>query len=573
MKQQIKRLAAVLGLVSLVALAGCGGGSGTSSSGTTSVSGVVADGYLVGAKVCLDKNNNKKCDAGEPSATTTAGGSYTLSDVSSADIATYPMLVEVTTSATDAERGPVTAGYVLTAPAGKTAFISPLTTLIQNQVETTGVTPEVAEATIRNSLGLSASTSLFADFKPADANATTEQKLAASVAKVIATTIATNKTAIETAVGASNTTVDAVVKLIVQQVMQQLPTVLQQVQTSLVNGTLPESAVSNVVSASSLAVDTSNTTTLQNSLSAVSATTTISDLVAAMTGGSYWIERYQTGTDNSGNPVYTAYYGKNVYTSSTNLVAFSQYWLSGSSWQIAGGSEIYLTSSGWQVENGTGGSYNPATGEFTSAGGGEKAKVSLVKYDVSGKTMSSYLTTAFQGTRPSSTFPAGSEAYRFTMTNVTDTYRLSEQVCSAYDNSGSCTTPITNLTTVLSTFTRSDGRWWGDGLVAFYFGTATSSTSGTLELYSQDVLSSSSYASAQRIATSTYQIKTVNGVQILVADLRPAGGSQKIFAVYNGQVYGGEFNPANVARLDSSYNFNKIAVNAIAAAVGFPAIP
>jgi hypothetical protein len=321
MKQQMKRLAAVLGMVSLVALAGCGGGGGTATSTTpttpttTSVSGVVADGYLLGAKVCLDKNNNKKCDSDEPSAITTAGGHYTLASVSSADIAAYPILVEVTPSATDEQRGAVTAGYVLTAPAGKTDFISPLTTLIQNQVETTGVSADDAERTVRNSLGLSSSTSLFADFKPGDASASADQKLAASVAKVVATTIATNKAAIETAVGGSNTTVDAVVKLIIQQVLQQLPTLLQQVQTNLVSGTLPESAVSSVIRSSSLVVSTSDTTALRNNLEAAGTTATISDLIAVMTNGTYQIERYQSGYNSQTNsPTYNVDYGKIAYT-------------------------------------------------------------------------------------------------------------------------------------------------------------------------------------------------------------------------------------------------------------------
>jgi len=55
------------------------------------------DGYLVGAKVCLDMNANGLCDAGEPSDTTRAKGAYSLS-VSAADVAKYSIVVEVSTA-------------------------------------------------------------------------------------------------------------------------------------------------------------------------------------------------------------------------------------------------------------------------------------------------------------------------------------------------------------------------------------------------------------------------------------------------------------------------------------------
>ncbi|MEC8104037.1 MAG: hypothetical protein VXZ24_07080 [Pseudomonadota bacterium] len=75
-------------LVSLTILAAAmlAGGCSDNSSGsdnaaddngtTTSLSGKAADGYLAGARVCLDLNNNTACDDGEPTATTSAGGSY-----------------------------------------------------------------------------------------------------------------------------------------------------------------------------------------------------------------------------------------------------------------------------------------------------------------------------------------------------------------------------------------------------------------------------------------------------------------------------------------------------------------
>ena len=55
---------------------GCGGGSSSSSSNT--ISGKVVDGYVKGAKVCLDINNNFRCDENEPFTISDENGNYTL---------------------------------------------------------------------------------------------------------------------------------------------------------------------------------------------------------------------------------------------------------------------------------------------------------------------------------------------------------------------------------------------------------------------------------------------------------------------------------------------------------------
>jgi hypothetical protein len=99
-----------------------------------SVSGIVADGYLQGASVCLDLNRNGRCDGAEPSATTGSGGAFTLEvgDFSAND---YPVVVEVHAGAIDEEAGPVAKGYTLRSPAGNHGFVSPLTTLVQTKID------------------------------------------------------------------------------------------------------------------------------------------------------------------------------------------------------------------------------------------------------------------------------------------------------------------------------------------------------------------------------------------------------------------------------------------------------
>ena len=132
----------IVGLLLVVAMsmAGCGGGGGSGSSVPSSttttpvaattviLAGKVADGYIQGATVCLDMNNNKVCDAGEPTATTDASGAYTL-NVPAADAAAYPVIAVVPVGAIDSDNPgtPIAKEYTLSTPVGKHAFISPLT--------------------------------------------------------------------------------------------------------------------------------------------------------------------------------------------------------------------------------------------------------------------------------------------------------------------------------------------------------------------------------------------------------------------------------------------------------------
>ena len=79
-----------LALTIAFALGGCGGGGGDSAppappgpiaqppAPSTALTGIVVDGYLSGATVWLDQNNNGQRDNGEPSAVTDAGGKFSL---------------------------------------------------------------------------------------------------------------------------------------------------------------------------------------------------------------------------------------------------------------------------------------------------------------------------------------------------------------------------------------------------------------------------------------------------------------------------------------------------------------
>jgi hypothetical protein len=148
--QKLNAWLSVVVFATLIAItAGCGttGDSstiaGVGTGGTGTVSGKVADGYLVNATVFLDKNGNYQLDAGEPSTTTDANGDYKL-NVDPADVGKYPIVAHVIKGVSiDKDTNLAVANsYVLSMPkdnvsgAGSNNFISPITSLVREMMET-----------------------------------------------------------------------------------------------------------------------------------------------------------------------------------------------------------------------------------------------------------------------------------------------------------------------------------------------------------------------------------------------------------------------------------------------------
>ena len=190
-----KRLLSVL---VVAAISGCDSSSESpqtpiTTATTMTLSGKVADGYLRGANVCLDLNTNKICDVDEPSATSTAGGVFDIEDISQSDIDTYPLLVEIINNVTIDEDMPnvaISKSYTLSAPAGFT-FISPLTTMIQNEIEN-GIEAIQAEINVQQQLDTSlALNSDYIDGQNDDENKEEFEKLH-QVAQVAARVMANN---------------------------------------------------------------------------------------------------------------------------------------------------------------------------------------------------------------------------------------------------------------------------------------------------------------------------------------------------------------------------------------------
>ncbi|MGF1759161.1 hypothetical protein L4D76_14715 [Photobacterium sagamiensis] len=248
----------LLSLLIAIAISGCGGSSSSTDSPdspevpTTSLSGKVADGYLSGATVCLDLNQNKICDTGEPSATSTEGGVFTLAGVTQAQIDQFPLLVEVVEGQTIDEDNPgvaLTEGYTLSAPAGFT-FVSPITTMVQNEVEK-GSTAADAEKSVQEKLGttLPLSEDYIAGQKEGSSEDLAEFERLHQVAQVTARVIASNMTKLEDTAANEGIAVDKLVSLIVDEVFEALDEISQEVTKAEADSTVefnPDSIATNI---------------------------------------------------------------------------------------------------------------------------------------------------------------------------------------------------------------------------------------------------------------------------------------------------------------------------------------
>lgn len=145
----------------LLLLTACGGGGGSSTG--SQLAGSVIDGYIEGAKVCLDVNSNGACDAGEPAATTNASGQYTL-DTTGVTTSGLTVIAEIPDTAKDSDDAGQTlaaagkSAYTMATPADKPSVITPLTTLIVGKVKTDNITIAQATTKVLEQLGLPSDT-------------------------------------------------------------------------------------------------------------------------------------------------------------------------------------------------------------------------------------------------------------------------------------------------------------------------------------------------------------------------------------------------------------------------------
>ncbi|MCY9828552.1 hypothetical protein [Vibrio chagasii] len=259
----------LLAVAIALGIAGCGSDSsdssttdtGGSTATTASLTAKAADGYLVGANACLDLNNNKECDKDEPNAVTGDNGEFTIDNLTQEQLEQGTLLIEVVAGQTIDTDNPsvvLSKSYRLTAPP-QSEFISPLTTLIQNEIES-GASLDEAKATIQEKLGTTLD--LTQDYIEAKNN----DKLADSqkaafenlhrVAQVTASVMAENTDALsETAAGAG-ISVEALTALINEEVTRVLDEVVKNIEAAGEN--FNPSDIASSINRDHIAIDDSN---------------------------------------------------------------------------------------------------------------------------------------------------------------------------------------------------------------------------------------------------------------------------------------------------------------------------
>lgn len=280
MKITLKRV--VLGVTSagLLTIYGCGGGGSSTPAPippavtTTDVPVTVIDGPIQNATVCLDKNGNGVCDSGEPFAKTDATGKVTL-NVNLADAGKYPVIAMVGTDAIDADTGAVPVPFTLSAPADTVGVISPLTTLVQHTIASTGGTTADAAAAVQAATGITAS--LFQDFTKVAAP-TDGSVSSATVARLVVVTTQQQAKAIGSTVGtkaADNTTITQadVDKAIQKKLLELLPSLVTAISDPAVQAaSTPAAKEAALLAAATVAVTNSGLT--PNSMATVVAINT-----------------------------------------------------------------------------------------------------------------------------------------------------------------------------------------------------------------------------------------------------------------------------------------------------------
>ena len=215
MKFTLKRLALAIVSTGLLTIYGCGGGGSDAVVATTDLPITVVDGPIENALVCLDKNGNGICDAGEPTGKTDATGKVTLK-IDSADVGKYAILAVVGTDAKDADTGLVPVPFTLKAPADRPAVVSPLTTLVQTAVES-GHTTASAEDLVKSQTGIKVS--LFEDFTK---STSADSKSASTVARLVVVTTQQQTAALILAGAIGSTAIDGsrITKELLDQAIQ-----------------------------------------------------------------------------------------------------------------------------------------------------------------------------------------------------------------------------------------------------------------------------------------------------------------------------------------------------------------
>ena len=270
--------------------------SNDNSENASTFEGKVIDGYIGNALVCLDLNNNLQCDPSEPSARTSSQdedyGSYTFTTTETIPAGTQ-VLAEVGVDAVDEDRGPVTKPYNLLTPSDKPGTVTPLTTLVSQEIINSGkaLTSDEAEESVKTNLGFSEDTSLLEnDFVAAQDTSLT------ATAEVIADALAVAKESLtNNDVSSEALTTEEITKSAIQTVSNNIDSIVAGGEALLTSEEV-EVAVVQVVTGEVQAIVAQT----------LSGDGTVVDLVDVISGGDLIIinEGEYVALDDNGNGVW-----------------------------------------------------------------------------------------------------------------------------------------------------------------------------------------------------------------------------------------------------------------------------
>jgi hypothetical protein len=453
MNRTLRLASLAIASAAVLALTACGGGSDAPATApapapaatTTAVPVTVVDGAISNATVCLDKNLNGLCDAGEPSGKTDASGNVSL-QVSNADLGKYPILAVIGTDAVDADHGPITVPYTMQAPADKPAVVSPLTTLVQTVIAATGASSADAETTVKSQTGLNVS--LFQDYTK---STTADSQTAGTVARMVVVVTQQQNAAISSTVG--TTAIDSTVitkadldDAVQRKLLELLPALLLALNDPAVAAaSTPQAKEAALLSAATTIVTSTGLTTASvatvvavNNQAATTGTGTTEPATAGASlsalnysNSKQWFVRTfgstvaQATPDSAGNTRYTERRYRLVNPS--NPSAITQAWNSGQDPQRQ--SDLHFNGTGWV----TCGFNAEGVQTLRDAGGNnnydycdklELGRASRATFDVAGRTMASvydqiraasYTNLTINGTPTAvlgtATFPANSKMF------------------------------------------------------------------------------------------------------------------------------------------------------------------
>ncbi|MCM2296649.1 MAG: hypothetical protein NDJ10_09350 [Rhodoferax sp.] len=404
----MKRL--LFGVVSagLLSLYGCGGGSSSVAPvvTTTSVPITVIDGAIQNATVCLDKNSNGACDTGEPSGKTDAAGQVNLT-VDAADVGKYPVIAVVGTDAIDADTGAVAVPFTLSAPADQVAVVSPLTTLVQQTVASTGVSTEDAAAAVQAVTGITVS--LFQDYTTVAAP-TDGSISAATVARMVVVTTQQQSTAIDDSLGTQaldgSTITQADLDLAVQKkLLELLPALVAALSDPAVLAatTQEDMEAALLAAATTLVTDSGLTTT------SIATAVAINNQTASTTdtpSAGFTLNNLNfTDTSNFFARVFTASLAQNTPDANNNIRYVERRyrnntgnlakWGSGSDpWR---GADLYWSGSAWancpiNFENTSSVRDAQGNSSYNHCNNAATGKSSRATFDIAGKTLAGVIT-------------------------------------------------------------------------------------------------------------------------------------------------------------------------------------